>query len=379
MSYNFINTTKVFFCDEVGKAAKQFCDENNYHKILFVTGGKHSKNITETIVKSFDKTCVEIIDGIVSNPLAEKIALETSKTKMFKPDVIISVGGGSVHDSAKALSVMYFNEKDELQDYTVTGKLSVPGIKKVLPIITVPTLSGAGAEVSPAALIRIANEKKVIFSPLLHPIASFIDVKYAYDIPDDIFIRSAFDALIQSLEGYLSNFANNLSDAFALQSIKYFVENLNNFEIAKRDKNVCEKIAIASFLSSYVCSVAGVGAIHALSDPLSGYFDIHHATALAMVAIPVLRKNLPLKKEKLVALAQLFKNDYACANENEALEFVLDNVSLIISKYKIDQHFNKIDSSIIDKLAEDSFNPDMNGNPYEFTKEEIKIIFEGIL
>ena len=167
MNFTYNTPTKVYF----GKI-----DYNNLvaeikqygNKVLVLTGGKSTLKIAENLSNKLKENFTVILkDGIKSNPEIELI--ESIASEVQKADVILTVGGGSVHDSGKALAIaMTHNEK--LEEYTTDGKISVPGItNRVIPVITIPTIFGTGAEVSPAALLKIRNKKRVIFSTLYTP------------------------------------------------------------------------------------------------------------------------------------------------------------------------------------------------------------------
>jgi len=372
MNFTYCNTTKVYFTNDV-KDVFDFVCSSGFKRILFVTGGESTKTIALRLKEEFDAALVKcfVVDGITTNPLSETIEEMAKVAKTFAPDVILTVGGGSVHDAGKAISIMMFSEGNTVEDYTVNGKLSVPGIVKTIPVITVPTVWGSGAEVSPAALVRIGNEKRVIFSPLLHPMATFVNTKFADSLTCYQISRSSFDSFVQALEGFISTLSNNISNAFARVAIENYNACLPALLNNQITNDVLEKLAISSIFSSYVCSTASVGAIHALSDPISGRYNTHHAVALAMVAVDVLKMNLPAVDEmKIQELDNMLTNVPSFFDDVTAR--VLDKVNYIIDKLNLVDNAQKfIEKQNIDAMADESYNGDMMGNPYEFKKSEI--------
>ena len=375
----FKNSTEVIFCEDVSQKIKDYANRLGAKRLLFVTGKNSSFRIAEELIKQTDDAVnVNMFVGVETNPREEIILKAFAMAESFKPDLILTVGGGSVHDCGKAVSVLLSNNNSKiLEDYTVTGKLSVPGIEKAIPVITIPTIVGSGAEVSPAALVRIGNEKKVIFSPLLHPVATLINVSYMRNIPISILARTAFDSLIQSLEGYISENANTLSDAFALASVRYYCESLSFMKSESLSDETFRKLAIASVFSSYVCSVSGVGAIHAFSDPLSGRFNIHHADALAMVCIETLKFNFKTTKADLVRLANAINVEER--DITDVTDFILSTIQSIIDSWKLGNDKPHVDLDIITDMVAESNNPDMAGNPYTFSTEEMQEVFRKSL
>ena len=377
MQFNYQNTTKLYFTKELVEDLNSFLNNNKYKKALVITGGKSTTKLAQEIIRGITIEC-KLYSGVQSNPLSEMVEQISLDAKTFNPDVIITIGGGSVHDTGKAVAILYFDEGHNTEDFTVNGSLSVPGIKKALPVITIPTLYGSGAEVSPAALIRIGNEKRVIFSPILHPLASFINTDLTKGLKSYEVARSSFDAFIQALEGFISLSANNISNAFGKITIEYFNDCLPALKSGNYYDDILEKLAIATSFSSYVCSTASVGAIHAISDPISGRFNVHHGTALAMVAVGVLKKNMYAKSEAVVKeLDELLSN--VSSNKNNVYERTIDKIEKIISSLGLLNGVKPIQVSndILCHMVKESFNGDMAGNPYDFSENEIKLILRN--
>ncbi len=379
MKFNYVNTTKVFFTDHLEEIG-DYIVSMNYRRPLIVTGCTYSAMKANDIANMLSCDEYKIISGVSTNANCDFVEENLKTASNFFPDVIITVGGGSVHDTGKAISVMLCSDdKADIEDYTVDGKLSVPGIKKTLPIITIPTLVGSGAEVSPAALIRINNKKRVIFSTLLHPTATFVINSFLETLCINKISRSAFDSLIQALEGFISTKANAISDAFAMQTISLFNEVYLSLKEGKATIKENEKLAVASIFSSYVCSTASVGAIHALSDPISGRYNIHHGIALAMVAVDVLKYNLKVVNDvKVEKLDNMLFN--ITSSQNNARARVIEKIASIIVELHLLEDVEKIhaDKETIKSMCMESFNPDMDGNPYEYSEEEIALIFNGV-
>ena len=379
MEYSYVNTTKVFFSNKI-EDVKNYVSKLGYAKPLIVTGENSSLSFAKIIADALNNKECHILSGVSTNASSEFIENSLSDIRTFSPDVIITVGGGSVHDTGKAIAVMLFADNStKLEDFTVDGKLSVPGIKKCVPVITIPTLVGSGAEVSPAALVRICNKKRVIFSPLLHPSATFVNVDNLETLSNYQLGRSAFDSLIQALEGLISTSSNVISNAFANGTISYFNEvypALKNGSINYSDK---EKLAFASIMSSYVCSTASVGAIHALSDPISGRFNTHHGEALALVAVDVLKYNLQDVSDSTIELLDNLLNNIE-SEKSVAKERIIDKINTIIVNLGLlcdKGHFN-LDNETLDSMTKEAFNPDMAGNPHSFTEGEVKLILGAI-
>ena len=222
MDLSFINTVKIFFSKETD-IFRDFLKENRFERLLVITGSQKTKRIAEKFCDSIDDFTIRIMSGVETNAESEWIEKNLQVAKEFSPELIVTIGGGSVHDTGKALAIMIKSPINcKLKDYIVSGTLSTLGIKQVVPVVTIPTIAGSGAEVSPAALIKIENKKCVIYSPLLHPMATFINTDHYLSLNNHQFARSAFDSFIQATEGFISTKSNNISNAFAIEAIRYF-------------------------------------------------------------------------------------------------------------------------------------------------------------
>lgn len=382
INFQFYIPTKIVFGNEciskLSQELKCFGDKG------FIITGKEScyKNgILDSIKTNLESHGfeIDIFRGVATNPLEEEIEKGIDAITKIKHDFILTIGGGSVHDFGKAVA-LGATHKSKIRDYTVLGKESVPGIKNCLiPVITIPTISGTGAEISPASLIRIENRKEIIFSPYMFPRLSLIDPSIMTTAPKELSVKVAFDAFIQSLEAYVSKAANEFSDMFALASIKNCIEYLPLLEKDPFNIKNREVISLAAIQSLFAVAQSGVGAIHALSDPLSGRFNIHHGTALAMLTPYVIEANYESRQERYNQIAKMI-NDKLPDNIKEIRLNDVINSFLDFQKecglgdlVKLKKQ-GVIDSDI-NSLVRDSYNPDMNTNPKELSEKEIKNIF----
>jgi len=385
-NFQFYFPTKIVFgVNKLIDSAEEF---KTFGKKALIVAGKESFNTTGIFekIKSIFKTNeiqYELFKDVSTNPLENTIIEGANLAKRFKPDMIITIGGGSVHDAGKAISLLATHQGN-LHDYSVLGKKSVPGIKDTkIRIITIPTISGTGAEISPAALVRINNKKEIIFSPNLYPKLSIIDPSIMVSSPPALIAQVGIDAFIQGLEAFLSKNAQPFSDVFAFNALRHSIEFLPK---AVNDPNNIEArgyVALAAIESLFAVAQAGVGAIHALSDPLSGYYNVHHGLALAILAPEILKINMKLNKKKLPALAKIYNiafqdkdSEWLCSALISHIEKFFNDLGLA---YKTKLETFGVNINDISKLVQDSKNPDMSTNIKELDEDEIKRIFMKLM
>lgn len=377
MNFTYNTPTKVYFgkmnYDNLVSEIKQYGN-----RVLILTGGKSTKKIAEKISdKLKDFFSIKLRDGVESNPKIEFI--EGIADELQEVDVILTVGGGSVHDSGKALSIaMTHNEK--LEEYTTDGKLSVPGINnKLVPVITVPTVFGTGAEVSPAALLKIRNKKRVIFSTYLYPRVTFVDCSFAESLPLEICIKASLDALVQGIESLVSTKAQSFSKRFSYSAIERVVHSLLFLVKEGNDQQVMEELALASIEGLYAVGQSTVGAAHAISDPISGRYNIHHGEAVGILLPYVVEANYSHAEKEYDIVKSIFERNLhkSFVTLSEAINSFYEEIGFdrFSIRDKVDQTTFCIDFK---EIISESYNGDLEGNPREMTDDIIGDILNKV-
>ena len=377
MNFTYNTPTKVYFgkmnYDNLVSEIKQYGN-----RVLILTGGKSTKKIAEKISdKLKDFFSIKLRDGVESNPKIEFI--EGIADELQEVDVILTVGGGSVHDSGKALSIaMTHNEK--LEEYTTDGKLSEPGINnKLVPVITVPTVFGTGAEVSPAALLKIRNKKRVIFSTYLYPRVTFVDCSFAESLPLEICIKASLDALVQGIESLVSTKAQSFSKRFSYSAIERVIHSLLFLVKEGNDQQVMEELALASIEGLYAVGQSTVGAAHAISDPISGRYNIHHGEAVGILLPYVVEANYSHAEKEYDIVKSIFERNLhkSFVTLSEAINSFYEEIGFdrFSIRDKVDQTTFCIDFK---EIISESYNGDLEGNPREMTDDIIGDILNKV-
>lgn len=381
----YVPTKIVFGIGNVEKTGKEVAEIGK--RVLVVTGSKSAEEsgTLKKVVTNIEKEGIEVkvFKGVTTNPSVEIIEKGTNIASTFKPDAILTIGGGSVHDAGKAISLMATHD-GELCDYTLMGKKGILGIKnKAIPLITVPTISGTGAEISPAALVRIENKKEIVVSPYLFPKASIVDPTLLVSAPPKVSAQVGIDGFIQGLEAFVSKNAQPFSDVFALEAMKLSIAYLP--DVVKNPDNLEARsfVALSAIESVFAIAQAGVGAIHALSDPLSGYYNIHHGVALSILAPEVMEINLNSNMERFAKVAELFDTDMTTTSVEDAAQKSIFYVKSFLCDVSLSPlpKLRKFGVTLeeLDKLVQDAKNPDMSTNPKEMTDDEIMSIYKKLI
>lgn len=290
MDFNMYVPTKILFgagtLNELGK--QQLPGKK---AVIIISNGKSTRangylsRTEEQLAQA--GVAASVFDKIQPNPLKETVMEGAAFVKAQGADFIVALGGGSVIDSAKAIAVMATNPGD-LWDYigSGTGK-GQPLANAPLPIVAISTTAGTGSEADAGCVITNpeTNEKVGLKTPALFPVLCIEDPELMKSVPAHYTAYQGFDALSHSLEGYISKFANLMSDMYAITAI----ENVGRYLArAVKDGNDIEArthVAFGNILSGTVMCVGTTSSQHSLEHALSAYHpNLPHGAGLIMLS-----------------------------------------------------------------------------------------------
>ena len=262
---------------------KEFFEENNFqaNDLIFT-----SKRVENNFLKDIDfkgkvLTHNRFEKGETTNKKIDRIFKEIEKIDF---NHIIAIGGGSIIDIAKILALKptddclkYFHNKMHIQ--------------KNHPLIAIPTTCGTGSEVTNISICydSIKETKVGLSHNYLYPEKAILIPELLKNIPYKIYMHSSIDALIHSIEGFLSSNSSTYSDILAKKSIKMIIEIYKDLIEDKNDFQT-KKMLKASNLAGLAFGNAGVGAVHALSYPLGGKYHVPHGESNFLFLNEVLKK-----------------------------------------------------------------------------------------
>lgn len=220
-----------------------------------------------------------------------------------RPDVIIGVGGGSSLDVAKAVARGLTNPKP-LAEY-VGREFDIDGI----PIITIPTTSGTGAEVTPDAVVLLPDQKvKSVFLNARATVA-IVDPTMTLSLPKRITAATGVDALSHAIESALSKMATPLTQALALESIRLISENLRVATFEGNNLEARSNMAWAALIGAFSESNAGDVEGHAMARLLGGNYRVHHGEVCGIALPYCMKYNLPVNLSTLARIANAMDPD----------------------------------------------------------------------
>ncbi|MGN0998408.1 MAG: iron-containing alcohol dehydrogenase, partial [Faecousia sp.] len=181
---------------------------------------------------------------------------------------------------AKAVGVLA-RYGGSITQYEGGGK--VPG--PIVPLIAVPTTAGTGSETTAFSVItdHSRNYKLTVFSDRIIPSYAILDADLITTVPVSTAAACGMDAMIHALESYISRAASPFSDAMAEKALELIGKNIRRYVANREDWEAAEAMLVGSMLAGIAFSWARLGDVHAMSHPVSAYFDVPHGVANAIL------------------------------------------------------------------------------------------------
>ena len=220
--------------------------------------------------------------------------------RLFRPDVIIALGGGSAMDAAKIMWVLYEHPAVDFQDLAMRFMdirkrvYTFPKMGEKAYFIAIPTSAGTGSEVTPFAVIT--DEQNGVKYPLadyeLLPNMAIIDTDFHMTAPKGLTAASGIDAVTHALEAYASMMATDYTDGLAIKALQTIFEYLPQaYDEGLTNVEAREKMANAATMAGMAFANAFLGVCHSMAHKLGAFHHIAHGVANALMIEEVLRFN----------------------------------------------------------------------------------------
>ncbi|PRX27420.1 alcohol dehydrogenase [Orenia metallireducens] len=383
--FEYYSPTKVAFGPgKLGEIGQLIGEYGN--KALVVTDSNIEKvGILAMLEEYLDEAEIDydVFAEVEEDPSAELVERGAKFAEDNDSEFIIGVGGGSSIDAAKAIAVARTHPA-KIRDYLVGAKIGAEGITSdVLPIVTIPTTSGTGSEVTPVAVISDKEEesKRVLFSPYLFPQVAIVDPELTFTLPKEMTVYTAIDALCQAMEAYLSPEGNIISDLLSLESIELIRAAIYDAVNDEGNLQARTKLALGATLSGMVISQAGVGAAHALAMVLGGRYKLPHGLGIAMVLPYVVEYNAKDFQEAYLDIAEAFGIKVNELTEQEAITALVEDLKELNQRLGVKaklRDFGVAEDLLLELGQAACDHEDMRNNPKEPTAEEMRMILEKV-
>ena len=268
---------EIFFTQKLKSKLFNIVKKLKPKKILFVTANKSYlksdvQSLIDPVIKNYS---TKRFYGFDNNPKLRDVSKGIDLLKGYKPDMIISIGGGSVIAMGKLINILSQNT-----NYNELIRNNMRLKKSKLKMIAIPTTSGTGSESTSFAVIYINNKKYSVSHKSMMPNYAFIDSKLSDGMNKKLRASSAFDAFSQSIESYWSINSTIESKKISRRAIKL----INNNIIGSFNRNDEARAAMAraANLSGQAINITKTTAPHALSYKISSKYGLQHGHAVAL-------------------------------------------------------------------------------------------------
>jgi alcohol dehydrogenase class IV len=236
---------------------------------------------------------------IHAEPTVEVVRSGSGLARQENCDLVIGFGGGSVLDASKAIAILTANEGD-IYDYLEVIGRGKAFTKPAIPLITLPTTAGTGAEVTRNAVIGVPEQRVKVSLRSNYMVArlALVDPELTYGMPPEITASTGMDALTQLIEPFVSNKANPLTDALCLDGIARAARSLLRVYRDCEDTAARQDMALASLFSGLALANAKLGAVHGFASVLGGMYSGPHGAICARLLPPVMVINVCALKER---------------------------------------------------------------------------------
>ena len=294
--------------------------------------------ITDVLTKSGAKFV--IFDRSVPNPTIDNIEEALSIYQSNKCGIIIALGGGSVIDLAKAVGARVANPHKSIRD--MRGVLRVG--RKLPVLIAIPTTAGTGSETTLASVVTDSktHEKYALNDPHLIPTHVILDPTLTINLPKKITAMTGLDALVHAVESYIGFSTTKETRKAAIEATHLIFANLPVAWNQPLDLFARGQMQKAAFLAGLAFSRSYVGNIHALAHPLSGFYQIPHGLANAVLMPLVLDFYGDRAARRLAQLARKAGLITIASNDQETAKRFIEAIRNLENQLEIPLNFGTI-------------------------------------
>lgn len=326
--FTYYNPTKIYF----GKSSLNNLEAElkNYGKNVLLVYGKNSIKkigLYDEVIKTLEKCGKNVVElaGINANPRYSQVLEGGRLVRENNVDLILAVGGGSVIDCSKAISVSAYAKGDPWKRYWIDFE---PVDNKLVPVGAILTMTGTASEMNGGSVITNEDEKIKtgrVFDASVNPKFSILNPEYTYSVPERQMVSGIFDIFSHLMEQYFSGDDDNTTDYVIEGVIKSLIK---SSKIAKKDpRNYEARSNIMWCATLGLNTITGVSKtqdweVHMIEHQLGAYTDCPHGLGLAVISVPYYRYIYKYGLDKFVRYAENVWGVSAAGKtkENVALE-----------------------------------------------------------
>ena len=308
--FTYYNPTKIYF----GKNSLENLEAElkNYGKNVLLVYGKNSikqLGLYDEVIKTLKRCGKNVVElaGINANPRYSQVLEGARLVRENDVDLILAVGGGSVIDCSKAISVSAYAKGDPWKRYWIDFE---PVDNKLVPVGAILTMTGTASEMNGGSVITNEDEKIKtgrVFDASVYPKFSILNPEYTYSVPERQMVSGIFDIFSHLMEQYFSGDDDNTTDYVIEGVIKSLIKSAR---AAKKDpRNYEARSNIMWCATLGLNTVTGVSKtqdweVHMIEHQLGAYTDCPHGLGLAVISVPYYRYIYKYGLDKFVRYAE---------------------------------------------------------------------------
>ena len=389
IDFDFVSPTKIYFGNNKEELIGQICLDGGYKKVYIVIGQGSVKRtgLLDRVLASLDKAGIkyQILEGVRANPTIDLCHKGIEEARVFAPNLILGIGGGSVMDTAKNIAVGYFYAGDSFDFNLHKAKP-----KKALPVGVILTIAASGSELSNSCVIQ-DDEKQIkrgFNDDLVRPVFAIENPKLTYSVSKVQTAYGVVDIMMHTLERYFNGSSDNEpADGFAEALLRSVIKAAKTVMENPTDYDARAVLMLMSSLSHNDITSIGKGKmlfVHQIEHAVSGvYPQVAHAAGLAVLFPAWAKYYVNYDTDKFASLAtnvfgihKMNKLDTAKAGIQE-LEKLF--ASLNMPKTFKDLGIDKVDVELLANLVTDNGNRVIAHPAKDMDKEVVKAIINSCL
>jgi alcohol dehydrogenase class IV len=381
MKFEFATAARIIFgagsLADIGTIASDFSN-----RAFIITGSNKAR--AERLIELLKNNGIGFEHFSVSyEPTTTIVKEAVEHARASGSGLVISIGGGSVIDTGKAVAAMMSNP-GQLEDYLEVVGAGKPLTEASMPHIAIPTTAGTGAEVTRNSVLKVEekNVKVSIRSPFMLPSVALVDPELTYSMPPAVTASTGLDALTQLMEVYVSKMGNPLTDGICVEGLQRASRSLKRAFENGSDVNAREDISLASLFGGLALANAKLGAVHGFAGVLGGMIDAPHGVICASLLASVLEVNVTKLQEQAAAIERFEKLAQILTGQNEAT--AADGVQWVhelCSALNVERlgKYGLLEENLSTAAAKSKNSSSMKGNPVELSETELLEILKKSL
>lgn len=374
-----INSTLISGAGAIPAIAPLLASKKN---VLLVSDGNIIKLAATQQIRALlesDGRHVQLIDNVPPEPSQHDVAKIVGALHITAFDLVVGIGGGSVLDVAKLLSVLCHPVSPGL-DALLKGEKPTARIGSLL----IPATAGTGSEATPNAILAIPEQdtKIGIISPVMLPDYVALIPELTTSMPAHIASSTGIDALCHLIECFTATIANPVSDNVALIGLCKLLRNIETAVNEPHNLNARLEMLWASYYGGAAITHAGTHLVHALSYPLGGKYHLPHGVANAILLAPCMKVVRPHAVEKFAQVWDLLPDADTSLSAEEKSHALVAWFAALVKRLNLPDNLEAlgVPRADIPALSDAALNVKrlMNNAPCTVSHEDVQAIYQTL-